>query len=231
AILRREIFGFLQGLHAAEIESYQLRLDLAGCRWAFNEMQKDAEKAHRLQEQLNELQRVNTTSFSFQRINQDSIHEELDNALQREHEAKLLLQEQQQQIQELSNALELHSCTNNDRSQVSDVPLMSLSIATEELRRRDQVLDHQNRLLKDTEQDQQRLQQTLQEAEHAIQQGAIDEESIINHIKAVEAALNEVRGEAVVPDAAAAMPLPSLKTLSEEAMRDRPEARSFQVRV
>lgn len=65
-----------------------------------------------------------TTFFSFQRINQDSIHEELDNALQREHEAKLLLQEQQQQIQELSNTLELHSCTNKDRSQVSDVPLM-----------------------------------------------------------------------------------------------------------
>ncbi|XP_077027847.1 uncharacterized protein LOC143692160 isoform X1 [Agelaius phoeniceus] len=178
-------------------------------------MQKEAEKACRLQEQLNELQR---------RINQDNVQGELDNALQREHEAQLLLQEHQRRIQELSNTLELHSCTNKDRSQLSNVPLMSLSNATEELRRRDQVLDHQNRLLKDTEQDQQQLQETLQEAERAIQQGAIDEELIINHIKAVEAALNEVRDEAV----ASAMPLPSLKTLSEEAMRDRPEAASFQ---
>ncbi|NWY27467.1 CC171 protein, partial [Pheucticus melanocephalus] len=229
AILRQEIFGFLRRLHAAEVESHSLHLQLAECRWAFNEMQKDAEKAHRLQKQLNELQC--TTSFSFQRINQDNIHKELDNALQHEHEAKLLLQEHQQRIQELTKTLELHSCTNEDRSQASNVPLMSLSNAAEELMRRDQVLDHQNRLLKVTEQDQQRLQETLQEAEHAIQQGKIDEELIINHIKAVEAALNEVRDEAVTSGAAAAMPFPSLKTLSEEAMRDRPEARSFQVRV
>ncbi|XP_066425977.1 coiled-coil domain-containing protein 171-like [Molothrus aeneus] len=185
ATLQQEIFEFSRRLHAAEVESRSLHLQLAECRWAFNEMQKDAEKAkaHRLQTQLSEAQ---------QRINQDNVQEELDNALQREHEAQLLLQVQQQGIQELSNRLELHSCTNKDRSQVSNVPLMSLSNATEELRRRDQVLDHQNRLLKDTEQDQQRLQETLQEAERAIQQGAIDEELIINHIKAVEAALNEL---------------------------------------
>ncbi|XP_074389127.1 coiled-coil domain-containing protein 171-like, partial [Zonotrichia albicollis] len=220
AILQQEIFGFLRRLHAAEVESHSLHLQLAECGWAFSEMQKDAEEACRLQEQLNELQH---------RINQDNIHKELDNALQREHEAKLLLQEHQRRIQELSNTLELHSCANKDRSQVSNVPLMSLSNAAEELRRRDQALDHQNRLLKDTEQYQQRLQETLQEAERAIQeQGAIDEELIINHVKAVEATLNEVREEAVASDAAAAMPLPSLKTLSEEAMRDRPETSSFQ---
>ncbi|NXV67527.1 CC171 protein, partial [Molothrus ater] len=195
ATLQQEIFEFSRRLHAAEVESRSLHLQLAECRWAFNEMQKDAEKAkaRRLQTQLSEAQQVSTTSFSFQRINQDNIHEELDNALQHEHEAQLLLQVQQQGIQELSNTLELHSCTNKDRSQVSNVPLMSLSNATEELRRRDQVLDHQNRLLKDTEQDQQRLQETLQEAERAIQQGAIDKELIISQMKAVEAALNEVR--------------------------------------
>ncbi|XP_066425976.1 coiled-coil domain-containing protein 171-like [Molothrus aeneus] len=164
AILQQEVFGFLQRLHAAEVESHSLHLQLAECRWAFNKMQKDAEKACRLQEQLNELQR---------RINQDNVQEELDNAVQHEHEAQLLLQEHQRRVQELSNTLELHSCTNKDRSQVSNVPLMSLSNATEELRRRDQVLDHQNRLLKDPEQDQQRLQETLQEAERAIQQGAM----------------------------------------------------------
>ncbi|KAF2982661.1 hypothetical protein EK904_003857, partial [Melospiza melodia maxima] len=183
AILQQEIFGFLRRLHAAEVESHSLHLQLAECGWAFSEMQKDAEEACRLQEQLNELQR---------RINQDNIHKELDNALQHEHEAKLLLQEHQRRIQELTNTLELHSCANKDRSQVSNVPLMSLSNAAEELRREDKVLDHQNRLLKDTEQYRQRLQETLQEAERAIQeQGAIDEELIINHVKAVEATPNE----------------------------------------
>nr|XP_026654780.1 coiled-coil domain-containing protein 171-like [Zonotrichia albicollis] len=58
AILQQEIFGFLRRLHAAEVESHSLHLQLAECGWAFSEMQKDAEEACRLQEQLNELQHV-----------------------------------------------------------------------------------------------------------------------------------------------------------------------------
>ncbi|XP_039572761.1 coiled-coil domain-containing protein 171-like [Passer montanus] len=182
AILQQEIFRFSQKLHAAEAESHTLHLQLAECRWAFNEMQKDAEKAQRLQEQLNELQH---------RINKDNIHEELENALQREHEARLLLEEHQRRLQELSSRLESLSFTDIDKSQVSNLPLMSLPNAMEELRKREQVLDHLKRLLKDMEQDRQQLQETLQEAELAIQEGAKDEELIMNRMKAVEAALNE----------------------------------------
>ncbi|RLV97006.1 hypothetical protein DV515_00012208 [Chloebia gouldiae] len=47
----------------------------------------------------------------------------------------------------------------------------NLSNATEELRSRDQVLYHQKRLLKDTEQDQQQLRETLEEAEPALKLG------------------------------------------------------------
>ncbi|NWZ86661.1 CC171 protein, partial [Poecile atricapillus] len=171
AILQQEVFELSRRLHTAEVESHSLHLQLAEFKWTFNEMQKDAEKAHRLQEQLNALQHV--TSFSFQKIiTQDNIHDELDKALQREHEARLLLQEHQRRIQELSNRLELHTCADPDRSQDSKVSLISLHDATEELRRRDQVLNHQKSLLKDMEQDQQRLRETLQEAEHALQQAA-----------------------------------------------------------
>ncbi|XP_072778481.1 coiled-coil domain-containing protein 171-like isoform X2 [Taeniopygia guttata] len=182
AILQQEIFEFSQRLHAAEVESRSLQLQLAECRWAFNEMRKDAEKAHRLQEQLNELQH---------KISQDNIHEELENALQREQEVRLLLQEYQRRLQELSNKLESCSLIDTDRSQVSNVSLMSFSNATEELRSRNQVLDHQKRFLKDTEQDQQRLRETLEEAEPALKLGVKDKELIINHMKAVEATLNE----------------------------------------
>nr|XP_041567207.1 coiled-coil domain-containing protein 171-like isoform X1 [Taeniopygia guttata] len=221
AVLQQEIFEFSQRLHAAEVESRSLQLQLAECRWAFNEMRKDAEKAHRLQEQLNELQH---------KISQDNIHEELENALQREQEVRLLLQEYQRRLQELSNKLESCSLIDTDRSQVSNVSLMSFSNATEELRSRDQVLDHQKRFLKDTEQDQQRLRETLEEAEPALKLGVKDKELIINHMKAVEATLNEAREEVMAPGAAAATPLPSLQLeiLSEEAVRDRPEAMSFQ---
>ncbi|XP_041336261.1 coiled-coil domain-containing protein 171-like, partial [Pyrgilauda ruficollis] len=190
-ILQQEIFGFSQRLHVSEAESHTLRLQLAECTLAFSEMQRDAEKAQKLQEQLNELQHVCTTCFSFQKINKDNIHEELDNALQSEHEARLLLEEHQQRLQELSNRLELLSFTDTDKSQVSSLSLMNLPNATEELRRRKQVLDHLKRLLKDMEQDRQQLQETLQEAELAIQQGEKDEDLIMNRMKAVDAALNE----------------------------------------
>ncbi|NWT77073.1 CC171 protein, partial [Prunella himalayana] len=170
ALLHQEIFEFSRRLHGAEVEARSLHLQLAECRWAFNEMQKDAEKAQRLQTQLNELQLVSTTCFSFQKINKDNVHEELDNALQREREAKLLLQEHQRRLQELTNRLRSQLYTDVHRSTVSSVPLMNLTDAAEELRKRDQALDHQNKLLKDMEQDQQRLWDTLEEAEHALEQ-------------------------------------------------------------
>ncbi|RLV62859.1 hypothetical protein DV515_00018871, partial [Chloebia gouldiae] len=182
AILQQEILEFSQRLNAAEVESRSLHLQLAECRWAFSGMRKDAEKAHRLQEQLNELQH---------KISQDNIHEELDNALQREQEVRLLLQEYRRRLQELSNKLESCSLIDTDRNQVSNVSLMRFSNGTEELRSRDQVLDHQKRLLKDTEQDQQRLRETLKEAEPELKLGVKDKELIINHMKAVEATLNE----------------------------------------
>ncbi|RMC01056.1 hypothetical protein DUI87_22320 [Hirundo rustica rustica] len=110
------------------------------------------------------------------------------------------------------------------------LPSTSLSNAKEELRRRDEVLNHQKRLLIDMEQDQQWLRETLQEAEHALQQAAKDKELIINHMKAVDATLNAVRDQAMASGAAAATLLPSLQleTLPEEAMRHRPEAIAFQ---
>ncbi|XP_054141360.1 coiled-coil domain-containing protein 171-like [Melozone crissalis] len=56
ATLQQEIFEFSRRLHAAEVESRSLYLQLQECRWAFNKMQKDAEKTHRLQTQLSEVQ-------------------------------------------------------------------------------------------------------------------------------------------------------------------------------
>lgn len=73
---------------------------------------------------MNIVKESDTTYFFFQRIiTQDNIHEELDNALQREHEAKLLLQEHERRLQELSNRLEVHTTADVDRSQDLNVSL------------------------------------------------------------------------------------------------------------
>ncbi|XP_054141154.1 coiled-coil domain-containing protein 171-like [Melozone crissalis] len=220
ATLQQEIFAFSRRLHAAEVESRSLYLQLQECRWAFNKMQKDAEKTHRLQTQLSEVQQVS-------HINKDNIQEELQNALQREHEAQLLLQEHHQRIQELSNRLESQAFSELSKSQVSPTGLPD---AAEELRKRDQALDQQEKLLKEMEQDQKRLWDTLEEAERALDQGIKDKELIIGQMKAVEAALNKAKEQAAASSAEAAAPLPSLQlqTLPEEATAGRPEAASLQ---
>lgn len=48
----------------------------------------------------------------------ESVCEELNNALHREHQAQLLLNEQAQQLQELNNKLELQSSEEADKTQV-----------------------------------------------------------------------------------------------------------------
>ncbi|NXB44488.1 CC171 protein, partial [Leucopsar rothschildi] len=236
AILQQEILELSGCFHTAEVEARSLFLQLVEFKWTFNEMQKDVEKAHRLQEQFSELQHVNTIYFSFQKtITQDNIHEVLEKALHRENEARLLLQEHEQQLQVLSSRLELHTSADTDRSQDSNVSLMLrfLSDAMEEMRRRGRILNHQEKLLKETELERQWLREALQEAERALQQAAKDKELIINHMKAVDATLRAVRDQAVLSGAAAATLLPSLQLeiLSEEAVRGRPEAIEFQVRV
>ncbi|XP_033367272.1 coiled-coil domain-containing protein 171-like [Parus major] len=116
AILQQEVFELSRRLHTAEVESHSLHLQLAEFKLAFNEMQKDAEKAHRLQEQLNALQH--------EIITQDNIHDKLDKALQCEHEARLVSQERQRRLQEFSNKLELIRCVIDDGSQDSKESLM-----------------------------------------------------------------------------------------------------------
>ncbi|NXQ13500.1 CC171 protein, partial [Peucedramus taeniatus] len=171
-ILQQEIFEFSRRLHAAEVESHSLHMQLAECSWALAEMRKDAEKAHILQDQLNELQRVSTTYFSFQKINQDNIQEELDKALQREHQVRLLLQEHQRRLQELSDRLEAHSFSNTDSSQFANLSLTRVPDSMKELKSTDLIPDQQQGLLKEMQQDQEQLWETLKEAEHALKQAA-----------------------------------------------------------
>ncbi|NXY13574.1 CC171 protein, partial [Atrichornis clamosus] len=183
--LQQQVFEFSRKLHTAEVECQSLHLQLADFRWSFDELKKEAEKAQSLQEQLNALQHRMTT--------QGNIQEELSNALQREREARLLLHEQEQRLQELNRRLELPSSVDTDKSQNMNESLRRTSEAPEELRRRDRVLNQQKRLLKHMEEDRCRLQENIQEAERALQVAAKEKELLINHMKAVEATLHEVR--------------------------------------
>ncbi|NXI87018.1 CC171 protein, partial [Rhipidura dahli] len=228
--LQKQIFEFTQRLHTAEVERRSLRLQLAELKSNFSEMKKEADKAHSLQEQLNMLKQKLITHERF-----ESVCEELNNALHREHQAQLLLNEQAQQLQELNNKLELQSSEEADKTQVLSESVQSLSEATMELRRRDRFLRQQNRLLTQLEQDKRRLSESIRDAESALCTAAKDKELIISHMKAVEDTLHKVRDQALLPCTAAAtndftleLPKLHLETFSEEGLKGRPEAAAFQ---
>ncbi|XP_063035664.1 coiled-coil domain-containing protein 171 isoform X6 [Melospiza melodia melodia] len=228
--LQKQIFEFTQRLHTAEVERLSLRLQLAEFKSNFSEIKKEADKAQRLQEQLNTLKQKLITHERF-----ESVCEELNNALHREHQAQLLLNEQAQQLQELNNKLELQSSEEADRTQVLSESVKSLSEATMELRRRDRFLRQQNRLLTQLEQDKRRLSESIRDAESALCTAAKDRELIISHMKAVEDTLHKVRDQALLLCTAAAtndftleLPKLHLETFSEEGLKGRPEAAAFQ---
>ncbi|XP_014728672.1 PREDICTED: coiled-coil domain-containing protein 171 isoform X2 [Sturnus vulgaris] len=228
--LQKQIFEFTQRLHTAEVERRSLRLQLAEFKSNFSELKKKADKAQSLQEQLDMLKQKLFTHERF-----ESVCEELNNALHREHQAQLLLNEQAQQLQELNNKLELQSSEEADKTQVLSESVKSLSEATMELRRRDRFLRQQNRLLTQLEQDKRRLSESIRDAESALCTAAKDRELVISHMKAVEDTLHKVRDQALLPCAAAAtndftleLPKLHLETFSEEGLKGRPEAAAFQ---
>ncbi|NXS88883.1 CC171 protein, partial [Erpornis zantholeuca] len=167
AILQHEVFELLRRHHAAEAACHSLHLQLAEFRSVFSEMQKDADKAHELQEQLDALQKVSifdTTYVSWQKKTHENVHEELEKALQREQEARLLLQEHERRLQELSNRLEVHATPDADRNQDLKESPKSLSEALEELKRKDRVLHHHKKVIEDMERDRQWLRDYGEEA-------------------------------------------------------------------
>ncbi|XP_030673085.1 coiled-coil domain-containing protein 171 isoform X2 [Nomascus leucogenys] len=187
ASLQKQIFGFTQRLHAAEVERRSLRLEATEFKRSVNEMKKELDKAQSLQMQLNEFKQSKLiTHEKF-----ESACEELNNALLREQQAQTLLNEQAQQLQELNYRLELHSSEEADRNQTLGEAAKSLSEAKMELRRKDQSLRQLNRHLTQLEQDKRRLEENIHDAESALRMAAKDKECVANHMRAVENTLHK----------------------------------------
>ncbi|XP_074022212.1 coiled-coil domain-containing protein 171 [Numenius arquata] len=234
ASLQKQIFEFTQRLHTAEVERRSLRLKLAEFKWNFSELKKEAGKAQSLQEQVNLFKQ--SKLITHERF--ESACEELNNALHREHQAQVLLNEQAQQLQELNNKLELHSSEEADKNQVLSETVKRLSEAKMELRRKDQSLRQLNRLLTQLEQDKRRLKESIHDAESALCMAAKDKELIISHMKTVEATLHKVRDQTLLSWTAATrndftlqLPKLHLETFAVEGLKGRPEVVAFQAMI
>uniref|UniRef100_A0A5F4WHQ9 Coiled-coil domain containing 171 n=1 Tax=Callithrix jacchus TaxID=9483 RepID=A0A5F4WHQ9_CALJA len=226
ASLHKQIFGFTQRLHAAEVERRSLRLEVTEFKRSVNEMKKELDKAHGLQMQLNEFKQSKLiTHEKFERA-----CEELNNALLREQQAQMLLNEQAQQLQELNYRLELHSSEEADKNQTLGEAVKSLSEAKMELRRKDQSLRQLNRHLTQLEQDKRRLEENIHDAESALRMAAKDKECVANHMRAVENSLHKVRDQISLSWSAASrndftlqLPKLHLETFAMEGLKGGPE--------
>ncbi|XP_063465221.1 coiled-coil domain-containing protein 171 isoform X19 [Symphalangus syndactylus] len=234
ASLKKQIFGFTQRLHAAEVERRSLRLEATEFKRSVNEMKKELDKAQSLQMQLNEFKQSKLiTHEKF-----ESACEELNNALLREQQAQTLLNEQAQQLQELNYRLELHSSEEDDKNQTLGEAAKSLSEAKMELRRKDQSLRQLNRHLTQLEQDKRRLEENIHDAESALRMAAKDKECVANHMRAVENTLHKVRDQISLSWSAASrndftlqLPKLHLETFAMEGLKGGPEVVACQAMI
>ncbi|XP_036094983.1 coiled-coil domain-containing protein 171 isoform X4 [Rousettus aegyptiacus] len=234
ASLQKQIFAFTQRLHAAEVERRSLRLEVTEFKRNVNEMKKELDKAQGLQMQLNEFKQSKLiTHEKF-----ESACEELNNALLREQQAQMLLNEQAQQLQELNYRLELHSSEEADKNQTLGEAVKSLSEAKMELRRKDQSLRQLNRHLTQLEQDKRRLEENIHDAESALRMAAKDKECVANHMRTVENMLHKVRDQISLSRTAASrndftlqLPKLHLETFAVEGLKGRPEVVACQAMI
>ncbi|XP_049625267.1 coiled-coil domain-containing protein 171 isoform X1 [Suncus etruscus] len=234
ASLQKQILGFTQRLHAAEVERRSLRLEVTEFKRNANEMKKELEKAQGLQMQLNEFK--HSKLITHEKF--ESACEELNNALLREQQAQMLLNEQAQQLQELNYRLELHSSEEADKNQTLGEAVKSLSEAKMELRRKDQSLRQLNRHLTQLEQDKRRLEENIHDAESALRMAAKDKECVANHMRTVENMLHKVRDQISLSRTAASrndftlqLPKLHLETFATEGLKGGPEVVACQAMI
>ncbi|KAM4847159.1 coiled-coil domain-containing protein 171 isoform X2 [Urocitellus parryii] len=234
ASLQKQIFGFTQRLHAAEVERRSLRMEVTEFKRNVNEMKKELDKAQGLQMQLNEFK--HSKLITHEKF--ESACEELNNALLREQQAQMLLNEQAQQLQELNYRLELHSSEEADKNQTLGEAVKSLSEAKMELRRKDQSLRQLNRHLTQLEQDKRRLEENIHDAESALRMAAKDKECVANHMRTVENMLHKVRDQISLSRTAASrndftlqLPKLHLETFAMEGLKGGPEVVACQAMI
>ncbi|XP_075450878.1 coiled-coil domain-containing protein 171 isoform X3 [Ascaphus truei] len=191
AALKKQIFEFTRRLHTAEVERRSMRLELSDLKQRFNELRRNSDNTERLKEQIQQLKHSKMVPYE----KFESACEELNNALLREQQAQLLLNEQSQQLLELNFRIEVHSTEEAEKDQTLSEAVKSISEAKIELRRKDQSLRQLNRQLSQLEQDRRRLEESIHNAESALRMAAKDKEILTNHMKSVEVVLHKVRDQ------------------------------------
>ncbi|XP_051876146.1 coiled-coil domain-containing protein 171-like isoform X2 [Pristis pectinata] len=234
-VLKKQILEFTQRLHAAEVERRSLRLELTQLKNYVSDLQRETGKAQNVEQQLNDLKQSLKIQkmVPFERFG--NICEELNNALHREQQAQLLLNEQAHQMQELNLRLEQYSSEEAEKNQMLSEAVTSLSEAKMELRRKDQSLRQLNKNLAQLEQDKRQLEESIQDAENALCKAAKGREHLISYLRALDVTFQQVRDQISLSwsvtarnDFTLQLPKLQLETLVAKGPKDGMEVTSLQ---
>ncbi|XP_075066976.1 coiled-coil domain-containing protein 171 isoform X2 [Mixophyes fleayi] len=199
AALKKQILAFTQRLHRAEVERRSLRLELSDIKKKNSKLIRSTDNPESLKEQIQQSQQSKVVPYDKFK----TTFEELNNALVREQEAQILLNEQSQQMLALNYRIGLHSKEEAEKDQTLSEAVQSLSEAKLELRRKDQSLRQQNRQLTQLEQDKRRLEESIYNAESALRVAAKDKEDLINHMMSVAVLFQKFKDQTSLSWAAA----------------------------
>ncbi|XP_056375568.1 coiled-coil domain-containing protein 171 [Hyla sarda] len=184
AVLKKQILAFTHRLHTAEVERRSLRRQLSDMKKKLNESNTENLTAQSQQCQQSKL--VPYEKFK-------TVFDELNNALLREQEAQILLNEQSQQLLELNHKIELHSQEEAEKDQTLSEAVTSLSGTKMELRRKDQSLRQLTRQLTQLGQEKLKLEESISSAESALRTAAREKEGLSNYMKSVTAMFQKMR--------------------------------------
>ncbi|XP_040273182.1 coiled-coil domain-containing protein 171 [Bufo bufo] len=191
AALKKQILGFTQRLHTAEVERRSLRRELSDIKQKISEISSDVGSTENPKAQKTTFQQSKVVPYEKFRM----VFSELNGALLREQEAQILLTEQSQQLLELNHKIELHSQEEAEKDQTLSEAVKGLSETKMELRRKDQSLHQQNRQLTQLEQDKRRLEESISRAESALRTADREKEVITNYMKSVAAEFQKMRDQ------------------------------------
>ncbi|KAM7366641.1 hypothetical protein PAMP_016062 [Pampus punctatissimus] len=167
--LQQHFLLFSQRLHSAEVERRSLRLEVANLKRAGR--RERVVPAERFQ----------------------SVCVELRQALNREQEAQMLIQEQTSQLHTLQLRVNTHSTEQTDTQHTLSQTAQSLSEARQEVSRKERSLRILGKYLSGLQRQRRQLEERLQQAEDELRDAARRKDCLIGHMNAAERSYKEVR--------------------------------------
>ncbi|XP_005092062.1 coiled-coil domain-containing protein 171 isoform X2 [Aplysia californica] len=191
--LQNHILDLTQRLHSAEKERRHLLAELSELKQQIGEESNNSAPDSEDKQSSSKHSTKYVSMSKFERV-----CVELSSALRREQKAQQLLQEQSQQLSELTSRLDL--CASEGVHKQSNLVQAqeTLTEVQNELKHKDQSLRQANKELAQTEYERESLQSNLRDAENALRTAARDKEILAQYIRSVENALEKAKKQFII---------------------------------